>query len=105
MQLVIIGFGYSSAAIATALQAEARSLVVTVRSEAKANALRQAGWSVTRFDGSTITPELASALRQASHLLVSAPPDEAGDPILRHHADALVSGNQRWIGYLSTTGV
>ncbi len=53
MQLVIIGFGYSSAAIATALQAEARSLVVTVRSEAKANALRQAGWSVARFDGST----------------------------------------------------
>ena len=105
MQLVIIGFGYSSAAIAAALKATTRSLVVTVRSEAKAHALRQAGWSVTRFDGSTITPELASALRQASHLLVSAPPDEAGDPLLMAGLLPQDMPALRRIAYLSTVGV
>ncbi|MBJ7252912.1 MAG: SDR family NAD(P)-dependent oxidoreductase [Acetobacteraceae bacterium] len=51
--------------------------------------------------------ELAAgpAFAAASHWLITTPPDEAGDPVLRRHAAALASGNQRWIGYLSTTGV
>jgi nucleoside-diphosphate-sugar epimerase len=45
------------------------------------------------------------AFAAASHWLITTPPDEAGDPVLRRHAAALASGKQRWIGYLSTTGV
>lgn len=41
-----------------------------------------------------------------THLLVSIPPEEAGDPaLLRYHAALLAAPNLRWIGYLSTTGV
>jgi nucleoside-diphosphate-sugar epimerase len=49
--------------------------------------------------------EAGPAFAAASHWLITTPPDEGGDPVLRRHAAALASGKQRWIGYLSTTGV
>ena len=41
----------------------------------------------------------------ASHVLVSVPPDAAGDPVLRRLGPALAAARPRWVGYLSTTGV
>jgi nucleoside-diphosphate-sugar epimerase len=48
-----------------------------------------------------------AALAQATHLLVTAPPDETGDPLLALDgaASAIAASPLRWIGYLSTTGV
>jgi nucleoside-diphosphate-sugar epimerase len=57
------------------------------------------------FDGKS--PMAASALDGATHLLISIPPSDTGDPVLAQHAAdiaARASGMQ-WIGYLSTTGV
>ena len=49
---------------------------------------------------------LADDLRRATHVVVSIPPDEAGDPVLRHHrADLEAAPNLEWIGYYSTVGV
>jgi nucleoside-diphosphate-sugar epimerase len=47
------------------------------------------------------------ALNSASHILVSVPPNEAGDPVLSRHGDdiAAQAGHLKWIGYLSTVGV
>ena len=43
---------------------------------------------------------------EITHLLLSIPPEEAGDPaLLRYHAALLAAPSLRWIGYLSTTGV
>ncbi|MGE3874158.1 MAG: SDR family oxidoreductase [Parvibaculaceae bacterium] len=74
------------------------------------------GWRVTgtsrsgddgslAFDGTKPLPR--SAFEGITHLLVSAPPGEAGDPILNCHAQDLarLAGSLRWAGYLSTTGV
>ncbi len=46
-------------------------------------------------------------LDQATHLLISAPPDEAGDPTLRWLGAGRLAALPalRWIGYLSSTGV
>lgn len=41
----------------------------------------------------------------ATHLLVTAPPGEAGDPVWAAHAEALRAAPLEWVGYLSTTGV
>jgi nucleoside-diphosphate-sugar epimerase len=41
-----------------------------------------------------------------THVLVSVPPDEAGDPVLDTHADDIAAlPGLAWLGYLSTTGV
>lgn len=46
------------------------------------------------------------ALRDATHLLTTAPPDATGDPVLAAHGEAIAAAPMlRWIGYLSTTGV
>jgi nucleoside-diphosphate-sugar epimerase len=47
---------------------------------------------------------VANCAHNATHVLVSAPPDATGDPLLRHHADDL-SRTISWVGYLSTVGV
>jgi nucleoside-diphosphate-sugar epimerase len=49
---------------------------------------------------------LSAALREATHVLISAPPGEVGDPVLNQHsADLAQAPSLRWIGYLSTVGV
>ncbi|MEO8715698.1 MAG: SDR family oxidoreductase [Acetobacteraceae bacterium] len=47
------------------------------------------------------------ALAEATHLLVTAPPGEQGDPLIAGVGiDALAAApSLRWVGYLSTTGV
>src|SRR5262249_52753820 len=58
------------------------------------------------FDGRVASTELAVAAREATHVLVSIPPDEAGDPVLGAVGEALAaSPDLTWIGYLSTVGV
>jgi nucleoside-diphosphate-sugar epimerase len=58
-----------------------------------------------RFDGSENLPP--SVLQGVTHLLISAPPGPAGDPVLRGAGQALraCAPHLKWIGYLSTTGV
>ena len=47
-----------------------------------------------------------SILAPVTHILVSIPPDEAGDPVADLHGAELADlPNLRWLGYLSTTGV
>ena len=51
-------------------------------------------------------PRILEALNKADAVLISAGPDEAGDPVLRRFAhDIETSKSLRWIGYLSTIGV
>ncbi len=48
----------------------------------------------------------AKALADVTHLLVSIPPEEEGDPVLdRHLFDLLALPRLRWLGYLGTTAV
>ena len=59
------------------------------------------------FDGSEPgARSRARPLREATHVLVSVPPDEDGDPVLTSTLDDLAQApSLQWIGYLSTVGV
>ena len=94
--LIIAGLGYAGRAVAEAAAANGWRVVGTSR---QPEAVSAPGVEVISFDAA------GPAFAAASHWLITTPPDEAGDPVLRRHAAALASGNQRWIGYLSTTGV
>ncbi len=51
-------------------------------------------------------PDPEAALRGVTHLLVSIPPDERGDPVLDHHLEDLRRlPDLVWVGYLGTTAV
>lgn len=104
--IVCVGMGYCARALAWQLADLDWRVTGTARSKDKAEKLDEAGWRAIVFDGTMPALELAAALSEATHLLVSAPPGDAGDPLLLQHAGSLRSAPRlRWIGYLSTIGV
>lgn len=89
--LLIFGLGYTGTAVAQAAQAAGFAVAATSRGEAPGR---------VPFDAA------GAAIAVATHVLATAPPDEAGDPVLARYADALAAAPRlRWIGYLSSTVV
>lgn len=101
-RLFCFGLGYSARRLAARLAADGWSVAGTARDPAAA--ATPEGWPLHRFDrGHPLDP---AALAGATHVLVSVPPDDAGDPVLdTHGADLAARRGIAWIGYLSTTGV
>lgn len=100
--LFSFGHGYSAQALARRLLPRGWRITGTTRTAEKAAALRAGGIEVL-LPGDDPAP----ALGTATHLLISAGPDDMGDPGLRALRPALdtVAGRLAWAGYLSTTGV
>lgn len=58
------------------------------------------------FAGDRREEQVAERLQSATHILVSVPPGENGDPVLENHRNDLRDApNIEWFGYLSTVGV
>ncbi len=106
VNLFVFGLGDSAGAFARSMLAEDATVSGTVRSQEKAEALRAEGIATIVFDGAAPSAGAVAALREATHLVLSIPPGETGDPVLRFHAEDIAAAkNLRWIGYLSTIGV
>lgn len=99
--LLSLGHGYTARALAAGLGGW--RLLGATRDPAKAAAMRRDGVAPVLWDNRVAVEE---ALGAATHLLVSAPPDAAGCPVLNRHRPAIEAAPRLdWIGYLSTTGV
>ena len=102
--LFCFGFGYTARVLARRLTAEGWIVGGTCRTADRATALRAAGFPVEFFDRDHPLP--GEALDGVTHLLVSVPPDAAGDPALAVHGEDIPKIESLcWLGYLSTTGV
>jgi nucleoside-diphosphate-sugar epimerase len=100
--LFCFGLGYSAGFLARDLAAEGWRVAGTSR-EGAASA---DGFRSHRFSRAAPLPDPTAALAGTTHLLISVPPDEQGDPVLALHAGDIIGlGGLRWVGYLSTTGV
>ncbi len=96
--LIVFGLGYSGAAISRASVAAGLRTTATSRDPARAAAID--GVALVAFDAA------ASCVESATHIVVTAPPGESGDPVLRAYGAAIAAAPAlRWVGYLSTTGV
>lgn len=105
-RLFCFGLGYSAAVLALRLKADGWAVAGTCRGEDKRREFEALGIEAFVFDGARPLSDAAGVLAGATHLLSSVPPDEAGDPVLDTVGEALSGlAGQRWVGYLSTTGV
>jgi nucleoside-diphosphate-sugar epimerase len=106
MNLFCFGLGYSAETLVHLHGSRFASISGTVRTLDKANRLRAAGINAIVYAGGSGGPLVRAALESADALLVSAAPDEAGDPMLRQLRSELMDAeNLRTAVYLSTVGV
>jgi len=104
MSLIIFGMGYSSSTLVSHYRPSLPAPIIgTTRSAAKAARLHDLGVAPRVFPGTDMRADLA----RATHILISAGPEDGRDPVLRHLAEeiAAVAPRLTWVGYLSTTGV
>ncbi|MFZ5964060.1 SDR family oxidoreductase [Thalassococcus sp. BH17M4-6] len=102
-RLLSLGHGYSARALARLLVPEGWTVLGTTRSPDKMAELADTGVTPILWDKAA----LIDALEGTTHLLISAGPDDDGDPTLRLIADEIAARARQfyWAGYLSTTGV
>jgi len=107
MHLFCFGLGYSAGYLARRLRERGWRISGTCRSAEKVRELESAGIEAFVFDGAQpLAPAGRRRLGEADHLLVSVPPSQDGDLVLRHHHNDLAARpDLAWLGYLSTTGV
>ena len=99
--LLCFGFGFSARAFAARLDRREWKISATSRDVAGIAEIEARGFHGLAFDNKLrIAPDI-------THLLISAPPGEHGDPVLQLFQDQLqrLSKSLQWVGYLSTTGV
>lgn len=102
--ILFFGFGFCATHLAPLLAAEGFALKATCRDDEKAALLEAQGVTPIMLDGA---PLQTDALAGIDHILLSAAPNETGDPALPLLQDALAlsAARMKWLGYLSTTGV
>jgi nucleoside-diphosphate-sugar epimerase len=104
--LLCVGMGYSARALARRLGTLDWRITGSATSAAGCARVLAQGWEAALFDGTSPSADLALAISNATHLVVSAAPGTDGDPLLRQHAEAIATApNLAWVGYLSTVGV
>lgn len=104
-RLFCFGFGYSARALADTLRGEGWQIAGTTRDPCKARVLCADGVDAHVFAPGKPLEHPAASLAGTTHVLISIPPGELGDPVLAAHAADLADAAPLWTGYLSTTGV
>ncbi|MBS0232450.1 MAG: SDR family oxidoreductase [Proteobacteria bacterium] len=105
-RLFCFGLGYCAAELGRRLLPRGWTVAGTTAHAEKISALGARGFEPYLFEGTSAPEDVAGALRSATHILLSIPPDAEGDPALRHFGNALAENRSiTWIGYFSTVGV
>lgn len=100
-RLFCFGLGYVGTALGESLLQNGWKVSGTVRSEDKRAKLIAKGFEVYCEQEQAA---MESALKSASHILVTVPPLDEGDPTFRAFQSILSSlQDVRWLGYLSST--
>jgi nucleoside-diphosphate-sugar epimerase len=93
-RLLCFGLGYTARALARRLGDDWKTVGTT----------RDSGSECLRFARDRKLP--SAVFSGVTHILLSIPPDDTGDPVLDSHGqDIAALKSLRWVGYLSTTGV
>ncbi len=104
--LFCFGYGYSCDYLGHELmQAGGWRISGTTRDSDRRKELRARGVNAYLFDCDMPLADPVNALKDVTHVLISTPPSNDGDPTFNLHAqDILNLPKLEWVGYLSTTG-
>lgn len=122
--LLAIGLGYTAKEIAARLKSDRSPpphpaqraapgegakhwrIIGTSRDAKGVAEIEALGYEALQYAGDAPSADISRTISQATHILHSAPPSAAGDPLLIHHqADLASAPKLELIGYLSTIGV
>ncbi len=105
-RLFCLGLGYCAETLVRHLSVTEWYMGGTARSAEKVAVLSSKGIDAVQWEGGPASEPLTQKLLEATHVLVSVPPDEHGDPAFAA-LEEVISGapHLQWLGYLSTTGV
>lgn len=110
-KLFCFGYGYTCDVLAHELMGRAEQgqtwcLAGTTRDNNKRRFLRDQNIKSFLFDYEQPLEDPTLFLRGTTHLLISTPPDDDGDPVFLMHADDILNiPTLEWVGYLSSTAV
>lgn len=108
-KIFCFGYGYTASFLAQHLSHLTDTLwriAGTTRDVERQHDLRESGISAYLFDTDKPLGDPLYILDNTTHILISTPPDDDGDPVYNLHADDIRAlKSLQWIGYLSTTGV
>lgn len=99
MHMLCLGHGYVARALTPDLIARGFTVSGTARRAEDLEKIAESGATPLLWD------DVEAALASATHLLVSAAPEGANDPVLTRFGDALATAPLEWVGYLSATSV
>lgn len=104
-RLFCFGYGYCCEHLTQALQPEGRwHIAGTTRDQEKKRFMTQAHIEAHIFHADQPLLDPHRILRNVTHLLISTPPNDAGDPVFNIHGDDIrAMPNLQWLGYLSST--
>jgi len=109
MDVFFFGMGYSSLATARAIHQSIDPNVPvagTTRTEEGCERLAESPYRLHVFDGKRPGVTLGADLVNATHVVLSIPPDDGGDPALNlHRGDLDAARGLQWLCYYSTVGV
>ncbi len=106
MKLFCFGLGYAAQSLIANHGHRFGSISGTVRTAEKARLLQAKGINAVVYSSGAGGATIEAALKNCTCLLVSAGPDEAGDPMLRHLRQSLLAAEHlTTVIYLSTVGV
>ncbi len=105
-RLFCFGLSFSAQALIRHLRIADWHSGGTARNPQKVATLSAEGIDAVVWDGGALSDAVQSRLQAATHILISTPPGEAGDPAFAAaHQLIAEKSDIQWLGYLSTTGV
>lgn len=106
-KLFCFGYGYTADALVRSLrQTGGWDIAATTRDSAKRDVMIEHGIETHLFSYIQAINDPLSVLRGVTHVLISTPPDDQGDPTYRLHGEDLLEiPGIEWVGYLSATNV
>ncbi|MEJ2124507.1 MAG: NAD(P)-dependent oxidoreductase, partial [Alphaproteobacteria bacterium] len=79
--LLAIGLGYSAKTLAPRMKRQGWRIIGSARRREELEAITASGYEAIPIYGDAPSPELAAAIAEATHVLISTPPGTEGDPV------------------------